>query len=139
MDFQITVLPDHPIIVFQPSERFKLKEALPVMIEQATTVLNSQSLPTFYIADMRKARINIDDLLLSMTKVVFGNQPFLRHPNIREILLITHNPLIRKVAGGLASGMYGDVALQIFSSYESALAYAVQANDTLPGTPPIGH
>ncbi len=139
MDFQITVLPDHPIIVFQPSAQFKLKEALPVMIEQATTVLDTQPQPTFYIADMRKARIHIDDLLLSLTKVAFGKQPFLRHPNIREILIVTHNPLIRKAVGSLASGMYGDLALQIFSNYDSALAYAVQASANPPDKSPIGH
>lgn len=139
MDFQITKLRDHPIIVFQPTERFKLKEALPVMIDHVTTVLDAQSTPVFYIADMRYARINLDDLLLSMTKVVFGDKPFLRHPNIREVLLVTTNPLIRKVAGGLASGMYGSVSLQVMFSYEAALDYAIQADAGGAVKPPSGH
>jgi hypothetical protein len=138
MDFQIVKLPDHPVIVFQPTDRFKLKEALPVMINQVTTVLDALTERVFYIADMRQARINLDDLLLSMTTVIFGDKPFLRHPNIREVLLVTTNPLIRKVAGGLASGMYGDVALQVMFNYEDALAYAIQASADGATKPPSG-
>ena len=102
MDFQIKKLDHKPVVVFEPFEQFKLKDALPVMIDEVSAFLDDLDEPVFYIPDMRGAKIALNDIFWGIGRVTFGDKAFLRHPNIREILLIAQNSLIKSVAGGIA-------------------------------------
>ena len=131
MDFEIIKLPDKPVLSFVPNEEFRLLKAMPEMIEQVTQVLDTLDSPVFYMPDMRKAKIGLDDILLGISRVALGSRPFLRHPNIREVLIIVNDPIIKKVATSIGSGMYGEIALQVFPTPEAALAYVEQKTRVL--------
>ncbi len=124
MDFTIEKVPDKPIVMFVPDEAFNLGTGLTKMVEAATTVLDQMEEPVFYIPDMSKARIRLDDMFLGLTQVALGEKPFLRHPKIREILVVVLNPVIKKVAKGVGNGLYGDIPLRTFKTRQEALDYA---------------
>ncbi len=126
MVFNVTKLPDKPVVVFEPEERFRLIKTLPKMIEDVTRVLDTLDTPVYYISDMRRAEISLDDIFLGMTQVVLGERPFLRHENIREVLIITANPMIKRIARGIGSGLYGEITVKVFPDRETALAYVDQ-------------
>lgn len=124
MEFTINKVPGKPIILFEPSEKFNLGTGLTKMVEAATTLLDEAEEPVFYIPDMRKARIRLDDMFLGLTQVALGEKPFLRHPNIREVLVIVTNPVIKKIANAVGSGLYGDLPVRTFGDRQAALEYA---------------
>lgn len=137
MVFTVNKLPDRPVVVFEPEERFKLIKMLPKMIEDVTKVLDTLDAPVYYISDVRKATISLDDVFLGMTQVVLGERPFLRHENIREVLIITANPVLKRVARGIGSGLYGEISVKIFPDRDSALAYVDRQTGHI-ASPPQG-
>jgi hypothetical protein len=129
LGFLITHLPEQSVLLFKSTAEFKLAAAMDTMLDAVHGVLNTLDDSVFYLIDIRESHITVTDAMMSMEPVIFGEKAFFRHPKIREILLVTPNPLLRRVTEGVASGLQNDVILLVFEDLDSALAYVEQRLD----------
>ncbi len=90
--------------------------------------LDTQQNPVALIFDIRDASLSSRDMLISTDS---ESQRLLRHPNIRESVVVTDDALVQIAAKGVNSMSFGFIKVRTFPTLEDALEYARQG--TLAG------
>jgi hypothetical protein len=86
--------------------------------------------PVFYIVDVTiEPRVSLDDLMMVIHRLLRGGKPLLRHPNMREHLVVTHSPVLLRALKSLPWGF-----ARAFSTLDDALAYARRTLADEPAT-----
>lgn len=117
-------LPDEPIVIVSVSGSVADLSDSERDHAQMSSVLNAVSKPVFFIFDMSSAQIDVDNVLLGSRDAYFGAGATLKHPNIREVLLVSNNPLLELASKGLDSELFGNIKVQRFQTLDEALGYA---------------
>jgi len=122
MSFNVRKLPCEPITVYtaQSSDLDHMEQNNQIMLD----MLDQLSAPVFHIADMRPIKLNVDSLMQLAASVAYGEHSVLRHPMIKELILVTDSRLIAMAGDGLSSDIYGNLPVKIFGSLDEALQYA---------------
>ncbi|MBN1310910.1 MAG: hypothetical protein JXB30_05765 [Anaerolineae bacterium] len=123
LTYAVEKLQDEPIVIVKLLEADELQPSMPTTGADVVAVLDTVSEPVFLILDLGDIKISLDHLISSTHRTV-GIDKFLTHPNVREILDVTTNPMLKLAAKGLASKAFGNIKAQIFDTVEDALAYA---------------
>jgi hypothetical protein len=122
--YTIEVLPDEPILVVSISEGFKIAEHMPHSIGDVRAVLDQAKEPLFYILDVTKLSLSLDEVIMAASLGARGEQPLWHHPMIREMMFVSPSILIKLAAQGLSAPTFGGLNARIFETLDEALAYA---------------
>ena len=123
MYYHIEKLPGKPIIIAALQADFKIANDWEEFISKLMALLDDQPEPVFYISDLRQASFSFDDLLTGTNLATRGSSAVLKHPNVRENLVITTSSMLKLAAKGLNSVTFGNIDVKVFDSVEEALAY----------------
>ena len=123
MCYHIEKLPGKPIIVAALKADFNIADDWEEFISEIMALLDDQPEPVFYISDLRQASFNFNDLLAGTNLATRGSSAVLKHPNVRENLVITTSSMLKLAAKGLNSVTFGNIDVKVFDSVEEALAY----------------
>jgi hypothetical protein len=72
---------------------------------------------------MRMVRVNFGDMVSQMGSFTKGSTAFLKHPNIRELVIITSSDILTLGAKALGQAQYGRLPVSVFGSPEEAFDY----------------
>jgi hypothetical protein len=123
MSVKVELLPGEPILLQTPSEDYDYKiDGIPAM-DQTLEILDQQTKPVFYIIDMLKMTLSLDDMITAVSQATRQRALF-QHPNIIENLFVTQSRMIDLAAKGMNSPIFGNVKIQVFPTVDEALAYA---------------
>ena len=117
-------LPDEPIIISVLSSSFSIGEDMAPIMAEVTALLEEANTPCYYVSDVRKIQIGLDDLLQGTSMASRGSQALLHHPLVKEFLLVTDSKVLEMAGKGLRHDVFGNVNIRVFQSMEAALAYA---------------
>jgi len=126
LTYSVEKLQDEPIVMVKLFEADRLEPSMPTTGAEVIAVLDAVSEPVFLILDMGNIRISLEHLVSSTSRAIRVDQ-FLTHPNVREILDVTTNPMLRLAAKGMESKVFGRLKAQVFDTVEEALEYARSA------------
>lgn len=68
-------------------------------------------------------KVDWDDILIAADATGRGEQATFHHRNIREVISVTQDPIMRKVLEGMDSKVYGNVNILILDTLAEALAH----------------
>ena len=124
--YSIQKLPDEPIIIAQLSRSitFEDRPSDPESAHQTQELLDAQEEPFFYIFDMSEVELDIKNMILAANRGAGQEGTSLRHPMIKELLVVTSSKLINLAAKGLNSDIFGRVPTSVFETVDDALVYA---------------
>ncbi len=121
MNYTVERLSDVPAILTTVSKDFEINRELEAMNRDTLAILDPAEVPLFLITNFQVS-LGIDDLFQSASTLRKENSIW-KHPNIRQVIVITEDPLLRLAAKGMGSPLLGGFNVKLFDSVEEALAY----------------
>ena len=123
MSYDVKEFKGEPIVLVTMNEDFDPAHDTADSIERLTPFFDAQTAPIFYAVDIRSIRFDFGDVVSMMGMATKGNATFLRHPNIRELVIITSSEMITLGAKALGQSQYGGLNVSVFGSPEEAFGY----------------
>lgn len=123
--YTIEKLPDEPIIIQTIRSDSSVAE-VPDSMGSMRQLLEAGETPLFVIYDVSQASFGLQDILSGSNEASRSERPLLKHPNIRETLVVSTSDLVKMAARGMNSPIFGNIALKVFDTLEEALAYCRQ-------------
>jgi hypothetical protein len=116
--------PDEPILVFTAHDDYIVVRDIPDTEQHAQAHLDALEAPVFYINDFTRVRYNMDDVL-AVGGVTRSQETTLRHPNVREVILVVRmDRMTMAVIAGLSNKAFGSFVPKVFGTMAEALDYA---------------
>ncbi len=124
--YSIEKLQGEPIIISQltGSITFDDRAPDPESTRQTQELMDGQEEPFYYIFDMGDMKLDLNNLIAAANRGAGNEGLTLRHPMIKEVLVVTQSKLINLAAKGLNSTAFGNVPTSVFGTVEEALEYA---------------
>ncbi len=121
--FTLEKLPDQPVIIWTTIDGWDWVRDMPEASRRVAEILDAQHEPVFWISDIRKASMSLDDAIFTANYLAKDTR-FHQHACLKEILIVTANKFINLASRGLRSTSFGSLPVRVFDSFEDALAYA---------------
>lgn len=123
MSYTIEEFTEVPIVLVTLSESFDMVQDIHETIGKLTAIFDAQSSPVFYACDVRSIKVGFGNMIGLMALQTKGSSAFLKHPNIRELVLITSSDLLTFGGKALRQKQYGGLSVSIFGNPEEAFEY----------------
>lgn len=117
-------LPGEPILVLTLPQGYVLGAQTPETMNRIKGQLDQFDTPIYFIVDQRAVHLDLQGLIETMNLLSRGDDALLKHPKIREVLLVQTDELGRMAAEGLSDDIFGSFKIDIFNTPEDALTYA---------------
>ncbi|MBN1427059.1 MAG: hypothetical protein JXB07_01660 [Anaerolineae bacterium] len=122
--YTIKKLPDAPVVVITVTEDYDPSKDVMEAVEEVNRLLDTLDEQIFFIQDLTNIKVDFEDIMVAADSTGRGSEAPFHHVNIREIITVTANPLLRQVFGGMDSEVYGNVRTIVVDTLEEAMAYA---------------
>jgi len=122
MGFQVEWGADLPVIVARWGEEFSYEHDFPAQREQVRRLLDRSDQPVYYVLDFRDYVLKVQELIPCLNAATREPQSNFHHPNVERIVFFTQSAVIKKVAQGVNSRMYGSLDVLVVHSIEEAYA-----------------
>ena len=125
MTVTVKQFPGEPIVVQTMSPDYQLQVEFPQDYPKLYALLDQQPRPVFWVVDISAIiGLTFEDLLKGTEIVARGDKALYRHRNIREVLYVSTEKMIKMAAAGLKADTFGNIKVLVFESLDAALQYA---------------
>ncbi len=122
MAYNVTKLPDLPVVVIYFPPDFDMRKEGDIALKEALDLLEAQPIPVFLIADMQMPPPNLDDLAYA-ANLSTRQMKLFRHLKVRENIFVSGSPLIALAAKGANTPIFGNVQVKVVATMQAALDY----------------
>lgn len=123
--------PNDSSIVATFSENYNFVADAAEATRLAISLLDSLNERICWILDFQHT-VFAEGLSISLDEVIVAsnaaNAGVWHHPNVRQVVFVTDNEILKLIAQGLNSEAFGNLNVQVFSSLDDALGYARSLN-----------
>jgi len=88
--------------------------------------LNGFETPGYVIFDLTHNMPGIEDLIIAFNSYVRGSRAWLRHPNLKEFVLVTQDTDKLSPSREMRKILLGDIPVRIFTQSDTALDFISQ-------------
>ena len=124
MSYKLEQHGNQRIIVGVVGADFDLRVDTEPYLHEIQVMLDRMDGPTVYISDLRGFELNFGDLTALMSVVTRGDTAVLKHPNLRNIILVASSNMIKLGVSALGQTQYGGLHASVVPTLEEALAAA---------------
>lgn len=124
MRYSLEKLAGEPIILFtREVEEFQADE-MAKSVADTIALIDQQPEPVFLILDLMTLSLDLSDTLAATTMTSRGDNPMLHHPNLRETVFVTTDPMMQHSVRAMAgSPTFGFARVSYVESVEDAITY----------------
>jgi hypothetical protein len=115
---------DEPILIVTMANPIDIKADIPRMAKDIQQVLDAQTEPVWYIGHVHDLSLSFGDFVQALSLSTRGEMAFMRHPMIREFLVIAEGALVQMAAKALSQGQYGGLTVKMCTDREDAISMA---------------
>jgi hypothetical protein len=119
-------LDDEPIVIVTLPTEYNLAAELPKLMPRYISLLETAAEPVYWIVDARNSSLSVDEIILGASLVARGEHPLYHHRNIREVIYVTSNQIMKLAAEGMKGDAFGHVNIKLFDDLGQALDYVRQ-------------
>jgi hypothetical protein len=127
MPYRIEKLPGESIVVHTMTEQAFFEDNAPLMAHELIGLFDSLPDIVYYISDAKGVEASFGDMVDALGMLTEDEMPVLRHKNIREVLIVTHEGMTAAGANALGWAQYGRIPVSAFETVDEALSYARQS------------
>ena len=113
-------------VLIQVSSHAKWRKASHLIAAEILNSLNELDRPGYIVIDLTQNTPGIEDLVITFNSYVRGSRAWLRHPNLKEFVLITCAEAVQTKHKDMRKIQLGDISIRIFNRLESALTFVGQ-------------
>ena len=124
MPTEFKKLPDEPIVIVTLPIDYNLSVELPKMMPVYMNFLNSATTPVYWIVDARNSPLGVEEIVRGAELVARGEHPLYHHPNIRKVIYVTSNKIMKLAVAGMENEIFGSLAIKLFDNLDDALKFA---------------
>ena len=88
--------------------------------------LNEMNRPGYVIIDLTHNMPGIEDLIITFNSYVRGSRAWLRHPNLKEFVIIACDSVVNTPFREMRKIQLGDISIRVFTRLETALDFIHQ-------------
>ena len=122
MSFTITKHADAPIIVNHIHADYNIATDIVPSNQQVRALLDQVIEPHYYIIVFGYV-LTFEELMDGANRVARGENSLWHHPNIKQVIMVTDNDMLKLSAEGMQSHTFGNLVVPVFATLEDALAY----------------
>ncbi len=123
MPTEFKKLPDEAIVIVTLPNDYNLAAELPVVMPKYLSFLDSTPTPVYWIVDARNAPLKVEEIVFGASLVASGEHPLYRHQNIRQVIYVTSNEIMKLAAKGMQNEVFGRISIKLFDDLDEALKY----------------
>lgn len=121
--YKIKRLTQNPLIILKICERFQLDPDVFNLSQELIEILESVETPHYLLLTLATTNIDLDSVILGANYTTREGTPYLRHQNMRQMLLVAPEHLWQNSKNLLVSTVSGAARIRIFASDEDAREY----------------
>ena len=123
--YSVTKLDHEPILIIMLLEEWNLREHMTSFLAEWKQALEKAGEPVYCVIDIRTPPLpGLEDIIWGANQGARGANAVVKHPLIREIVVISNSAVLNLAARGLRSDAFGNARISTFSTLEEGLAYA---------------
>jgi hypothetical protein len=126
--YSLEKLADQPVILWIASDTWDMSRDLPVVTEQIQQMLNETTEALFILIDTTQTHVTLSDVIYAANYTARLGTPILKHPKMREFLMVTNMRVVELAIKGLNSETFGNINGRTFPTREEAFAYVQSAS-----------
>lgn len=112
------------IIMEEYPSDFKPAQDAAECATRMTVALSRATAPVPCVTDLRLINVDFGDLTTALAELTRSPSSAYRHPNLKELCVVTDSALLKIGAKALKQDQYGAVKTRIFDTMDDALTYA---------------
>jgi hypothetical protein len=128
MPTEFKKLPDEPIVIVTLPTDYNLAVELPKIMPVYMNFLNSATTPVFWIVDARNSPLGVEEIVRGAELVARGEHPLYHHPNIRKVIYVTSNKIMKLAVAGMENEIFGNLTIKVFDDLDEALKFVRTSN-----------
>ena len=128
MAYTLEYLPGEPILLATLPSDFDLSKDTIAFADVCLETLDESTEPLILILDITQASGKFSDFLPAMADVRAGRRVVLRHPQLREVIVVSTRNVVRLVCKALKSRENGHINIVVVDTVEEALELARRTN-----------
>lgn len=118
-------LDSEPILLLTLLEDWSIRAHMADFLNDWRQALEAADTPVTAIVDIRKPPLpGLDDIIWGANQGARGSNAVIQHPTMREIYVVSTNPVLSLAARGLRSEAFGNARVSVFPTLEEALEKA---------------
>jgi hypothetical protein len=122
MSYKLELHPELPAVICLLGTDFEPRHDIGDIIKDLKKHFDNAQQPIFYVNDMSEVKWGFSDVVLGMGAAAAAGG-VMRHPNLREIIVISRSELVRLGVGALGQSQYGGLRARIVSNLDEGLNY----------------
>jgi hypothetical protein len=124
MAYKLELLADLPVLLLEFGDDSAFED-LPMekALDEVYDALETAQSPLYHIVDTRNLKMTFNDIITSIQIGVKGGKATLKHPNLRQLIVISQSKAVAMATKGLNSVTFGNINTLVFESLEEALSY----------------
>jgi hypothetical protein len=129
--FEIHWLPNENLVFGKFCAEYDFRRDSSASARQLIRALDQAGKPVAYIMDISDLNISFGDMVATLAELTRGDIPAWRHPNLREMLVISRQSVARIGTDALKQTQYGKLRASIFHTVGDAIRYLHAKQDLL--------
>ena len=122
MAYTVKLLSDLPVVITEAQPGFQWQEQ-PAVQAEVRPYLDAATQPLFYVIDITRTKIDFETVMQSTNRGARSEGSTWRHPNLREMMFVSADPLVKRAVAGMNSAAFGFLEAKTFDTLDEARAY----------------
>lgn len=123
-NYTLELFQDPAILLFTVDESYHLLDDHPNSTQKVLQVLDQQTSPLIYIADLRRLNYDFEEAIEGANRVSRGKNSTYHHPMIKKVCVVTTEEGLIATFQGLDNPVFGSVKVHLYATPEDAVADA---------------
>jgi hypothetical protein len=124
--YSVTLVPNMPVLHIKINDDYSVGDDMVPSFTAAKELLDTLDEPVYYLNEIGDIGVSFSDLVQLMGNATKGQLDILKHPMIKEIIVVSQHTLLQLGGRALAQKQYGRLTANIFGSVEEAWKYINQ-------------
>jgi hypothetical protein len=124
MAFQITRIPDEPIMIVHFLNPFDVAKDIAAIQEEVKLIYDAADQPLWDITIATDLHLSFGQMVEGLALITRGHSNVIKHPMAAGWIVVVNQSLIRLGAEALTQAQYGALRLLVAENYEEALVKA---------------
>ena len=123
MTYRVEQLEDYPAVLLAFEPEFKMGRDAEPALSECMALFNAASEPLYWINEMTEVNFGFSDVVAGLASFTRGDLAVVKHPNFRELLVVTNSSTLKMATNALGQAQYGGISAHVFESLDEVFAY----------------
>ncbi len=121
--YECKLLPGEPIMLTTIYEGFDARRDTANIAQDMLDILDAAPEPVYMLDDLLHMKVSFSDLVTMLAQSTRGNTNVVGHRNVRKVVLVTENDIIRLGGSALKQSQYGGLgSVSVYPTVDDALS-----------------